>query len=214
MNALHLVRPWVRAWGVPPAIRLAPGEQMMWQGAPSWRGVARRVFQVRVVALYFAALLLTDMAGARLHHLGRLAALRAGLPVLLTAAAALAILAALAWGIGRTTRYTVTTRRVVMQFGLALPATLTLPLHRVAAASVRVRADHTGDISLRLYPGERIGYAKLWPHARPWRFGAPEPMLRDVPQAAAAVTLLCRLLAASAEARRRQPEPESLLAAS
>jgi hypothetical protein len=178
-----------------------PGERILWQGAPSVRGVLRRVFHARVVALYFALLLLADLAAIRLHHLGRLAALRGGVPVVLTAVAVLAILAAFAWGIGRTTRYTVTDRRVVLQFGLALPATLVLPMHRIAAASVRVRADHTGDIPLRLYPGERVGFAKLWPHVRPWHLGQPQPMLRDVPQAAATVTLLCRALTAAAAAR-------------
>ena len=28
-----------------------------------------------------------------------------------------------------------------------------------------------------------LGYALLWPHARPWRLSQPEPMLRAVPEA-------------------------------
>ena len=203
-----------RRWGGPAPVRLAPGEHVLWQGGPRWQAIAARVFHVRLVIAYFVVLTLADMAAARLQHMGSAAALRAGVPGALTGAAATLILAAVAFAMGRTTRYTVTTRRVIMQFGVGLPATLVLPLHRIAAASVRVRADHTGDISLRLFPGDRIGFAKLWPHARPWRLAAPEPMLRDVPQAATVAAPLCRALAAAAEASRTVPATEILSLAS
>ena len=192
-----------RPWGRPKPVRLAPGEQVLWEGGPGWRAVAVRVFHVRLVAGYFALLTLFDMAMARFDHLGRFAALWAAVPPIMTAAVALLILAALAAAMARTTRYVVTSQRIIMQFGVGLPSTLDIPLHRIAAASVRVRGDHAGDISLRLFPGERVAFAKLWPHARPWRFGSPEPMLRDVPQAATVAAPLCRALAAAAETRRR-----------
>ncbi len=198
----------------PAPVRLAPGEHLLWQGGPSWQAIAARVFHVRLIVAYFAVLILADMIAARLHHMGRAAALRVGVPGLLTGAATMLILAVVAFAMGRTTRYTVTTRRVVMQFGVGLPATLVLPLHRIAAASVRVRADHAGDISLRLFPGDRIGFAKLWPHVRPWHLSAPEPMLRDVPQAATVAAPLCRALAAAAEVARRAQAAETLPLAS
>lgn len=198
----------------PAPVRLAPGEHLLWQGGPSWQAIAARVFHVRLIVAYFAVLILSDMIAARLHHMGRAAALSAGVPGLLTGAVATLILVVLASAMGRTTRYTVTTRQVVMQFGVGLPATLVLPLHRIAAASVRVRADHAGDISLRLFPGDRIGFAKLWPHVRPWHLAAPEPMLRDVPQAATVAAPLCRALAVAAEASRRAQAAEALPLAS
>jgi hypothetical protein len=181
-------------WGAPRAVRLEQGEVLLWQGAPAWRPLAQRVFHARIVAGYFLALILFDMAYVRLHHMGRLAALRAAAPGLVTGAAVLLILAALAWAVCRTTRYSLTTRRIVMQFGVALPATLEVPLHRIGEAAIRVGRDHTGDISLRLLSGDHIAYVKLWPHAKPWRLGHPEPMLRDVRGAARVVTKLCQAL--------------------
>jgi hypothetical protein len=196
-----------RLWGVPPAPRLAPGEQLLWQDAPGWRQVAQRVFHTRLVASYFVALILFDMGYARYEHMGRFAALRAAVPGLVTGAAALLILAALAWAVCRTTRYSLTTRRVVMQFGVALPATLDVPLHRIAQASIRVSPDHSGDISLRLTADGQVGYMKLWPHARPWRLARPEPMLRDVRGAAMVVTSLCRALEAIRKVGGDVPSP-------
>ena len=131
-----------------------------------------------------------------------MAALQAATPTLVSGAACLAVLATLAFAIGRTTRYTLTTRRVVMQFGVALPATLMLPLHRIVQAGVRVRGDHQGDLTLSLYPGERVGYIKLWPHARPFRLRTPEPMLRDVPRVAELAVRLGHALTCCAEAKR------------
>ena len=198
----------------PAPVPVASGEHILWQGGPSWQAIAARVFHLRLIVAYFAMLILADMAAARLHHMGRAASLRAGVPGLLTGAVTMLILVALSCAMKRTTRYTVTTRRVVMQFGVGLPATLVLPLHRIAKASVRVRADHAGDITLRLFPGDRISFAKLWPHARPWHLFAPEPMLRDVPQAATVAAPLCRALAAAAEASRRAQAAETLPLAS
>jgi len=35
-----------------------------------------------------------------------------------------------------------------------------------------------------------LGYMLLWPHARPWRFARPQPMLRSVPDAQAVAAML------------------------
>jgi hypothetical protein len=188
-------------FGIPPLVALRRGEMFLWSGAPNWRSVARRVLHVWAVAGYFALLTLADLVQARLQGEGGAAALQAGLPGFLTGVATLLILTALAWGVARTTLYTITTQRIVLQFGLALPARLELPLERIASASVRVRDDHTGDIALRLFPGEHVAFLKLWPHARPWHWVRPEPMLRGVPQAARVAAPLCRALSAARDAR-------------
>ena len=64
------------------------------------------------------------------------------------------------------------------------------------------------------FPGRKIAYAKLWPHARPWRLGSAEPMLRDLPDAAVVGPLLSRMLAAQAPANETpvQQTPDTLLA--
>lgn len=202
-----------RRWGERPLPPLAPGERLLWQGTPEWRGIARRVFFVPVVALYFTALTLVNLLIVRMSEGGGWPAVQAAVPTVLAGGACVLILVALSWAAGRTTRYVLTDRRVVMQFGLALPATLSVPLHRIAAAAVRVRGNGTGDISLRLQPGAGVTYAKMWPHARPWRLRSPEPMLRDLPQAAVVAPMLCRVVAAEAEiVRDGEQRPDLRLA--
>ncbi len=182
-------------WAAPRPIALTEGERLIWEGGPDWRAVAARVFHVRVIILYFALLTLVNLAIARTYEGRGWPTIAAAMPTLLAGLGCAVILGGLAWAVGRTTRYTITTRHVVMQFGVAIPATLVLPLHRIAGTSVRVHGDHTGDISLRLFEGEQVPFLKLWPHARPWRILASEPMLRDVPRAAVAATMLSRTLA-------------------
>lgn len=190
-----------RRWGERAAPPLLPGEQVLWQGAPVWRSVARRVFRVPVVAGYFVLLTLVDMAIIRAHEGPGWPAAAASVPTVLSGGACVLVLLALSWGVGRTTSYILTTERVILQFGMALPATLSIPLHRIAASSARLRRDGTGDIALHLKERGGLGFAKLWPHVRPWRFRAPEPMLRDLPHAGALTPLLCRALAACEAAR-------------
>jgi Bacterial PH domain len=103
---------------------------------------------------------------------------------------ALGSLLALAWMTGRTTVYTITSRRVVMRIGIVLTVTFNLPFKRIAGAGLHLRRDGHGDIPLQLAAGERIGWLHLWPHARPWKIARPEPMLRALPQARQVAGLL------------------------
>ncbi len=192
----------LRSIGRPRAVPLADGERILWQGGPNWRAIATRLLHIRLVAAYFTGLTLLDIGIIRHAEGPGMEALRAAVPTVVSGGACVAVLAALAFAIGRTTRYTLTTRRVVMQFGVALPATLMLPLHRIAQAGVRVRRDHEGDLTLQLYPGEQIGYIKLWPHARPWRLRTAEPMLRDVSRVAELAVRLGHALTCCVEAKR------------
>ena len=93
------------------------------------------------------------------------------------------ILTGLAWLSARTTIYTVTSKRVVMRIGMALPITLNLPYTKIDSADLRLYRDGTGDLPLVLTKEDRIAWAVLWPHARPFRLRHPEPMLRAVPDA-------------------------------
>jgi len=87
-----------------------------------------------------------------------------------------------AWFAARSTLYTITTKRVVMRSGVALPIVLNLPFSKIASAAVAAHSDGTGDIPLAPVPGPASGAGVstllLWPHLRPWRFVRPEPMLR------------------------------------
>lgn len=175
---------------------LPEGERVIWQGRPCRRGLARDVFHVRLLAIYFAAALVVLGAGSLLVA-GRPAGPTALslLPLMAGAVAVVAFAMGLAWLGARTTRYTMTNRRVVMRIGMALPIHLNLPFASVEGAGLRLNADGTGDLPIRLGGKGRIGYLHLWPHARPWHLRRPEPMLRAVPDAVRVATILAQALA-------------------
>ena len=188
---------------------LPRGERLLWQGSPSWKALAVRTFHGRSIALYFGLLLLWVLvdsvasgatAGAIATRLGWFAAL---------AGAGLGLVLLFAWLTARTTVYTVTDRRIVLSYGIAMPMSLNLPLARIGSAGVKVFKDGTADIPLQTVEGDKIAYLMLWPHARPWRISRPEPTLRAVPEGARVAGLLARTLAAAAH----QPAPAVTLQA-
>ena len=157
-------------------------ERVLWQGSPAASSLARQAFRIRGVALYFGLLMgwrLYGMEGP-LTDLG--AAWTAIAPPLLMGVLVLTVLGGLAWLNARETVYTVTNRRVVMRFGVALPMTVNLPLSQVESADIRQHADGSGDISLTLLPGTRVSYLVFWPHVRAWRFNRVRPTLRAIPK--------------------------------
>ena len=175
---------------------LPPGERLLWQGSPDWRGVARRILHVRAVTLYFGVLLAWRLASG--WHDGESArALLVGcLWVSMLGAGTLLFLLWVARLIARGTIYSISTRRVVMRFGIALPVSLNIPLRRVRSAGICLYPDGTGDIPLQLGNDDHVAYLHLWPHARPWRLRHAEPMLRAVPRAATAAQILGEALSA------------------
>jgi hypothetical protein len=192
--------------GLPEA--LPPGESILWQGAPQRAALARRALHVRTIAFYFAALATWRGTVLALEGAGPGEIMRgAGLLVLLGAAAILPLWL-FAWASARSTLYTITTRRVVIRAGVALPTSFNVPFAAVEAAGLRLHGEGVGDIALRLVPDQKIPYLFLWPHARPWRLSRPEPALRCIPEAEAVAQLLGRALAA-ASAMPVQPISET-----
>lgn len=168
---------------------LPAGERIVWQGAPEVRALALRVFHVRKVAIYFAIVGAVQVASA-LADGDTVRQATAGLATLSAlAAVAIGLLWTMAWLSSKTTLYTVTDRRVVMRVGIVLTMSFNIPYARIASAGLRVHKDGTGDIPLTLTEAS-IGYAHLWPHARPWRLRSPEPMLRGVADGAKVGVLL------------------------
>jgi len=173
---------------------LPPGERVLWHGRPNWLGLTRRAFRADYVAVYFAVMTVWNFVTAR-EGAGSMAAAQ----TLAAGFAALALLALLGWLSARTTLYVVTSGRVVMKIGVALPVFFNLPYSQLASAAARVFADGSGDISLSLTNGQRIAYLHLWPHARPLRVKQPEPTLRSVPDAAKVAEILCRAVIAKSD---------------
>jgi hypothetical protein len=174
--------------GLPEA--LPAGEQLLWQGSPDWRMLARRAFHVRKLVVYF-----TVLAGLRLTVLlgsgaGAREMIVSLLWMALLGATAIGLLSLVAWLSARGTVYTITNRRVVMRIGIVLTLTFNIPFKRIVGAGLRLDANGSGDLPLTLSGEDRIAWLHLWPHARPWKLARPEPMLRSVPQAAEVASLL------------------------
>ena len=169
---------------------LPAGERMIWQGSPDWRAMARQVFHLRGLVLYFGAILLLRAGFAISDGAGVRAAAMAALWLLPLALLAVGVALLMAWLTSSLTVYTLTDKRIVMRIGIVLSLTLNLPLKRIAAAGLHLHRDGHGDIPLTLREGDKIAYVHLWPHARPWRLARPEPMLRCVADAGQVAALL------------------------
>lgn len=174
--------------------RLPAGEAMLWQGAPRWQSMARHAMHARKVALYFLALLLLHLVWELTGGEPLPSALAGALRLAVPAALAVGLLAFLAWTMSRATLYTITSRRVVLRFGVAVPITINLPFSQIANAALREHGDGTGDIPLALSGRVRTSYWILWPHARPWHFSPPQPMLRAIPEASKVARILAAAL--------------------
>jgi Bacterial PH domain len=175
---------------------LPAGEQLLWQGSPEWRAVARRVLHVRGVSYYFAAILVWRVASGWYDGQSASQIAISSLWLLGLGTAILVFLLWVARLIAKGTVYSISTQRVVMRFGIALPISLNIPFRTVHAAGLKVYEDGTGDIPLKLNGDGRVAYLHLWPHARPWMLNRAEPMLRGIPQAQTAAIILSRALAA------------------
>ncbi|GGC34735.1 photosynthetic complex assembly protein [Novosphingobium marinum] len=167
---------------------LPAGERILWQGSPERRCFAHSALFTRWIAGYFAVLVVFALVFG--SPLSALATAVAGL-------CAIALIQGFAALVARTTVYTITNRRIVLRIGVALPTCINLPLKLIGAADLRPQGRDVGDIALRLTGRHRIGYAVLWPHARPFRIGAPQPMLRAVPEAAEVADILAHACAAA-----------------
>lgn len=176
----------------PPSI--PEGDRLLWQAIPHWRHFAMSAVPVGWVALYLVALVLFCMVDG-IWNVAAAYAMLSGVAV--------ACLLLLGYAMARSSTYSITDRNVVIEYGFALPKTVTIPLTRVASAALRTNRDGTGDITLRLATNRGLAPVLLWPHIRVVRFRA-EPVLRAVPAAATSAGILARVLAAT---DRPAPEP-------
>jgi hypothetical protein len=167
--------------------KLPQDERILWQGNPDTALVFRHVFHAPGLAVYFGLILLAR-GGQHYADTGSLAeAMAAALWLAPVFGLGLLLFWAMAYLVAKTTVYTLTSRRVAMRIGIVLNLTLNLPLARMQAAQVRPLTkrspdeDGPGEIALILHSDDKVAYPHLWPHARPWQFAHPRPMLRALP---------------------------------
>ena len=190
------------AFDVAPGIPapLPKGEEVLWQGRPDTSALAREAFKIRWIAAYMALIVLWK-AGAGFADGGLALALLRGLPYVVLALAAVAVVWLLAWAQARATVYTVTSARVLMKIGAALSVTYNIPFAQVATARLDLKPGGTGTIALETLGETRLAFLALWPHLRPGRLKKTEPALRCIPDA----ERVAKLLAEAAEARLAMP---------
>lgn len=183
---------------------LPEGETILWQAAPDWKALVASALHIKLTAGYFAAIVVWAVMSGDSSTALAVAAL---------GAVVVALFALFAWGVGRTTLYTLTNRRLVLRVGVALNKCINLPLTEIENANLKMLGSGRGSIVLALKGAPRLGYLMLWPHARSLRIARPQPVLRAIPDARNVAQMLFRATqavqavapaAASAEVR---PQP-------
>ncbi|MDO9640480.1 MAG: photosynthetic complex putative assembly protein PuhB [Pseudotabrizicola sp.] len=184
--------------GVPAG--LPKGEDILWQGKADAMALAREAYKINWIAGYMLIVVLWRAGGAYADG-GTALMLATGLPYLVLAIAAYGVIYLLAWAQARASIYTITTARVIMRIGAALPVTYTIPFVRIATARLDLKPGGTGTIAIEITDGARLSYAVLWPHLRPGFAKVTQPAFRCIPGA----QNVARLLADAAQAKLNEP---------
>ena len=159
---------------------LPEGETMVWQGRPTVAAMARRVFFIPHLALYFGLLIAGHtvyrlMEGVSAAQVMGTFVWQAGL-----AATVLALLAWLARSYAASVMYTLTSERLVIRSGVALPMMVNIPIEQITAADMRVYRDGTGDIVLTPVADRKLHWVLLWPNVSAWYSRPIRPLLRGL----------------------------------
>ena len=159
---------------------LPEGETMVWQGRPTVAAMARRVFFIPHLALYFGLLIAGHtvyrlMEGVSAAQVMGTFVWQAGL-----AATVLVLLAWLARSYAASVMYTLTSERLVIRSGVALPMMVNIPIEQITAADMRVYRDATGDIVLTPVADRKLHWVLLWPNVSAWYSRPIRPLLRGL----------------------------------
>ena len=159
---------------------LPEGETMVWQGRPTVAAMARRVFFIPHLALYFGLLIAGHtvyrlMEGVSAAQVVGTFVWQAGL-----AATVLVLLAWLARSYAASVLYTLTSERLVIRSGVALPMMVNIPIEQITAADMRVYRDGTGDIVLTPVADRKLHWVLLWPNVSAWYSRPIRPLLRGL----------------------------------
>lgn len=173
---MSTARRWIAGVDEP----LPEGEEILWSGSPEVRATTRHVVHVRVWGAYMAAMVVlvgvSALSSLSIADTARVLVL----PLLLTAV----LLGAVAWlgrAVARSSTYVVTTRRVILQVGIAFPIAINIPLRLIDNAALKRFRDGSGELRLTLAPEVKLAYIALWPHVDVFRNVAnPRPKLRGL----------------------------------
>jgi len=156
---------------------LPDDERVLWQGRPSWKLIARHTLKTRWIAAYFA-LISAWSIGTGLTEGETAAGMAASIVIFSIMAFAVFALASIyAWAVEKTTVYTVTNKRVVIRFGVALSMSLNLPFKQIETIAFGKLNGEAGNLAFALKPDQRVSWLMQWPHVRGWRFARAEPSM-------------------------------------
>jgi len=198
-----------------------PGDEIvLWSGTPAAPAVARHVLHRRVWGAYLGAMVVLVGVNAS-TSLPIADVVRVLVLPLFLAAAVIGAVTWLSRLIARTSRYVITSRRVVMRVGVAFPIAINIPLRLIDEVGLRTFGDGSGELRLVLAREVKIAYIALWPHLEAWRhLASPRPKLRGLAQPSAVAQALQRAIAgdaavtgaatAGAEPRRNEVRPPSI----
>jgi hypothetical protein len=169
---------------------LPAGETILWQGAPNWTAMAKHVFRLQWLAMYFAVIVVLQVFSVAGSEGGLAVGWSSVALAFFLAVIGLLLVGLLAYWSATTTMYTLTNRRIVMRVGIVLTVTFNLPYKSLKSADLKLYKDGTGDIPMQIATEDKIAFFHLWPHVRPWRLAKPEPMMRCVPEAKQVAVIL------------------------
>ena len=132
---------------------LPEGEQMLWQHSPAWLPYSRRAFQIGKIGFYFLVIVGWVAISAYISEGNWLAVLRSLTWAVPPALGVLGVLALIGWFYARTTVYTITNKRVIIQSGLAVPSAVNLPFAKIDSADMKMFDDDTGACISATGPG-------------------------------------------------------------
>lgn len=173
---------------------LPAGEAILWQGSPVWTSVLRHVYHVVPVAIYFAGLIVWRLTAAYTGGFDLATEVTSVLWISMVGAACIALLVLLARLTTRTTIYTITSKRLVLRYGIAMPICVNLPYSTITSAALQIHPDGTGDLAVTPNGDGHLAYFHLWPHALPWHVNQTKPMMRSLAEPAMVANLLSKTL--------------------
>lgn len=184
---------------------LPEGEHVLWQGSPQWQPMGRRVFHTYKISIYFAVIIAWVGIAAGLSG-GLSDALRSLLWTIPPALAVVLLLGFLGWAYSRSTVYTITNKRVIIQSGLAFTTAINLPFSKLDSADLATFNDGSGDIELTM-SGPRILYSMIWPNNRLFAIRRPKPVLWALAEPRQTADILGQALASEERQEQQAGKP-------